>query len=125
MLEVQITPEHTEKMLYENAMSFAEVKEFLKDATDLGNDEEDIHFQVGALLLLGLARPKRVKDLVALTKYDKEFVAMISENLHRAGIWVAEDTATFANWGHSPVQFMIDILIGLGTFELVSEPTLN
>jgi len=102
-------------------MTFAEAKTFLRESTDLGEDEEDIKFQVGVLLLMGLARPKRAAELARLTKYDREFVEMIADNLRKAGIWVGEDTATFANWAHSPVSFMIDILVGLGTLELVAQ----
>ncbi len=90
-------------------------------------DEEEDHpaYRTAVVVLAAVAVGPRICELAALTGYDHDFVAVISERMRLAGLWsetqvksdhwLAEDGDTI-----QPVVFLSDVLVAQGL--LMAQP---
>jgi hypothetical protein len=98
------------------------------DPAFVGSETED-NYRAGVVLLAAVwVTGTDIDEVIQITAYDRDFVAAISQRMHRAGLWeeggfVHSDHWFDENGYYSSVAFWVDLLVGLG--KLLAKPDGN
>jgi hypothetical protein len=100
-----------------------EKRKFIEESVEQGfcprpkGDEDDSVYRTAVVLFAAMVEETKVSRLTALTGFPKEFIAAISLNRWKAGLWV-ENGVCYENWFEGdlirPVGILLDVMVAQG-----------